>query len=281
MSNFGNWQGVNVGAINGIIANAMPINDKAEEAAEKKDSRTVVEITKQYDWENEVVSHSLWWDTPQISHIIKYIADQIFDDVESAFVDYNPRTNSVQATLYFKYNAAKKSEDGILAFTSVNRMPGNNAVEQYMRISAQQKFGDTFMTKEGQEIISDWLYLPGVNKSNNKWITNINWTNYVDIVPSQSETGVSIRLSGLDVSAMIGMIINHQTVETTDASGKPVTLEKRLDVVVIPGRPKKDNAIEKLFEVIITDHERAESIIGEINGNQSKFARSNPYQSYI
>ncbi len=275
------WMGVNVGAINAIIASASAVNEKAENVEAKEDARTTVEITEQYPWEDEVIVRSMWWDTPKISHILKSIADQIFDDVESAFVSYNATKNKVLGTLYFKFNAAKKTENGLLAFTTVSRMPANNPVEQFMRLSAQQRNGDVIMSKEGQDIISNWIYTEKIDKSKPNWQSAINWQNYVDIVPSQSESGITIRLSGLDMSKMLAMIINHRTIKTTDESGKDVELTKKLDVVVVPGPPVKDQAFNYLFEIAISEHDDATRVIEEASGKDNRYNRANSYISYI
>lgn len=277
----GVWQNVNNSTIANIIATSQGISPKANDAEEKKDARTTVEITDQYPWEQEVVSHSVWWDTPQISHITKYIADQIFDDVESAFVEFNSIINEVVGTIYFKFNAKKKSEDGILAFSTLSNETPTNAVEQFIRLKAQQMNGEIIMTKEGQDIISDWIYLPSVDKRDPNWINRINWKNYVDIVPSQSETGYSIRLSGIDVAKMIGMIINHETIHTTDATGKDIEVTKKLEINIIPGPYKKDNPIERLYEIAIVDSDKARNIVAAATGNGTRFARTNAYTSYI
>lgn len=279
MSNFASnsWQNVNAGSINSILANSAAVNQKAGEAEADNAKRATVELTAEYPWEDEVVSSSMWWDTPKISHILKYVADQIFDDVESAYVEYNQQLNKVVGTLYFEYNASPKSDTGLLAFKSLTdgKVP-NNVVDQVIRRMAQQNNGETLVTKEGMDIMSEWIFLQtNVNRADPKWPAKIDWKKYVDFVPSASKTGCSIRLSGIDIARIIGMIIKTQKVSTPDGG----TVDKKLDVVIKPG-PMKAASIDRLFEVIIYDSQRAQDIVSAVNGVQ-QFNTGNKYISYI
>ncbi len=279
MGNFANdiWQNVNAGNINSILANSAAVSQRAGEAKGNPEDRATVEITAEYPYEEEIVSSSLWWDTPKISHILKFVADQVFDDVESAYVDFNQQLNKVIGTLYFEYNASPKSETGLLAFKSLaNGKVPNNVVDQVIQTMAQQNNGEAMITKEGMDILSDWIYLPqGINRTDPKWPMKIDWKNYVDFIPSASKAGCSIRLSGIDITRIISMIIKSKKVSTPEG-----TVSKKLDIVVKPGQMKA-GTIDRLYEIIIYDAQRAQEIVGAVTGSAAPFNTGNKYISYV
>lgn len=282
-NNIGQWGNVNVAALDAIMNNSANMQSQnSEENTAKVNEITKLVTAKQYPWKDEVVSSSLCWATPKISHVIKEIAAQIFSDVESAFVDYDVNSNKVVGTIYFKFNAVKSNDDDLLAFGSYdNKTPANGLAQQIMMLSAKQHNGSYVITKEGQEILSDWIYTDSkINKNDKNWINHINWSNYVSLVQSASETGCSIKVTNLNVAKIISLIINHETIKETNDQGQAVETTRKLDVIINPGTTKR-GTFERIFDIIIYDNDRAKAIASEISGTNMIFNNRNNYVSYI
>lgn len=275
---------VNQYSIAAMLTNATAVNSKAAEAQGNAEAMDTVEVTKQYPWKSEVISSSLWWDTAYISHIIKYVADQIFDDVESAFVYYDPQVG-VTGCLFFTYGGKPKSENGIVAFSTFATTPAATIAEQAMQMAARQKNGDIIVSKQGQNILgANFIFLPNnvMPGRNPNWIKGIDWTKYVDVVKSASPTGASIRLSGLNIQSIISLIIKEDIEEAEDENGKPIEIKSKLDVSISPGPMiPGSSTMEQMFIIDVANREKATKVINRIYGNARRYNSGNPYISYV
>ena len=280
-----NYVPVNAGSINAVIANSTLVNPKAGEAEQDTSSRTTLEVTSQIPWENRIVSYGIRMNTSELSGYLWKLASQAFDDVISGYVEYNAQYRKIIGTLYFAFNGAKKSDKGLLAFKSINSEVPDNIVDQYLMRQLQQKNGNSIMTKEAMDIFSDLIYLPnGVNRADPKWPTKIKWDSvYADVVKfgydNRGNPIPAYRLSGIDMTRVLNMLISSKEETVTKENGKVETVSRKVETVIKPGQPIP-GSIERSFDIIIYDVERAKTIINELTGSNAQLYGGSNFVSY-
>lgn len=275
----GSWEPANAVSIANMMANASAINNKADSAAENESARTTLNSVNPYKWDDEVVSQSLWWTTGHISHLLNVIFRSVFEDVVSSLVTYNPATKKVVGTIYFEYNAQKKTEDGLLAFATLDpatKKTNTDIVGQYAMQMALQKNGSNIaITKEAKDIFSEFIILPTtIDKRDPNWPKKIRWDAYTSYTQSASKSGLSIVLTDIDINKVLSLALNP--------APDPGNPGNKYDVSVFPGPLENASSFaEILYEVLITDNAKAIEIIGKSNLAGTKCAGPrNPYLSY-
>lgn len=274
---FTDWTPTNIGTIFNVLNNSARV-DSTTEVNSDATKRATIEVTEEYPWQDEVLGSILMWDTAKISHILKNIADMVFDDVESAYVHADEHGNVI-GTLYFSYNGEKKTENGLLAFSTINKTVPTDIVHQVINRMQQQKSGEVVMTKEAMDIMSNWVFVPGLDKSKPNWPKNIRWNDLVEVVPSASKYGCSIRLTNIRMDSIISMIIKSLKETTVKQNGEKVEVKRDLYVEVKPSARKATNPMERFFEIRIIDLEKSQRITEAVAPNMAT-RLGNPYMSY-
>ena len=281
------YQPVNLAAIAETFNTSSAINDKADAAKGDPSKITTIHTAEPYEWAEEVVTRSLFWDTKKISHLIKMILDQVFDDVESVYVyadPTDPLKQRVLANVYFSFMGEKKTENGLLAFSG-NPSKSADVAMQFAQAVMMQKNGPVNMTREAMEIFSAFIFIGNnspVNKKSADFINKIRWNEYVKFTPSKSNKyGISIELSKLDVTEMLYLII-----PPVDANGNYSEDKDRTKhiITIRPGPEVADDPKhERYFEIIIGDLEKLNKIYSKTTNGvfmMNSFTGVNPYVSF-